>query len=74
MVAGEIVLADGRFTRVDKPAVLAEIAARYKRPLTPDESERRAFARALFPHVRAFYDGYLAGVGDEPFYRGSDRV
>jgi cytosine/adenosine deaminase-related metal-dependent hydrolase len=73
MVAGEIVLADGRFTHVDKAAVLAEIAARLGRPLTAEEDERRALARAIFPHVRAFYDGALDGVGDEPFYRGSGR-
>jgi cytosine/adenosine deaminase-related metal-dependent hydrolase len=74
MVAGEIVLADGRFTRVDKAAILAEIAARFARPLTPGEEERRTLARAIFPHVRAFYAGYLDGVGDDPFYRGSGRA
>jgi cytosine/adenosine deaminase-related metal-dependent hydrolase len=31
-------------------------------------------ARAIFPHVRTFYDGTLDGVGDEPFYRGSGRA
>jgi cytosine/adenosine deaminase-related metal-dependent hydrolase len=73
MIAGEIVYRDGRFTRVDKQQVLAEIAARYARPLTPAESERRQLAHDVFPHVRAFYDGYLDGLGCEPFYRPSGR-
>ena len=37
MVAGEVVLRDGRFTRVDKAAVLAELAASLRAPLTPEE-------------------------------------
>ncbi len=74
MVAGEIVYRDGRFVRVDKDAVLAEIAARFAKPLTPAELDRRQLARDVFPHVRAFYDGYLDGIGTEPFYRGSDRL
>jgi cytosine/adenosine deaminase-related metal-dependent hydrolase len=74
MVAGEVVYRDGAFTRVDKAAVLAEIAARFARPLTAAERERRQLARDVFPHVRAFYDGYLDGTGDEPFYRPSGRA
>jgi cytosine/adenosine deaminase-related metal-dependent hydrolase len=74
MIAGEIVYDNGRFARVDRDAVLAEIAARFRRPLTPAEEERRRLARAVFPHVRAFYDGYLAGTGDDPFYRTSGRA
>ena len=73
LIAGETVYADGRFTRVDRDATLAEIARRFAKPLTPAEQERRALGRALFPHVRAFYDGYLDGLGDEPFYRPSGR-
>ncbi len=74
MVGGEVVYDNGRFTRVDKDAVLAEIAARFRQPLTPAEVERRRLASAVFPHVRAFYDGYLAGTGDDPFYRTSGRA
>jgi cytosine/adenosine deaminase-related metal-dependent hydrolase len=59
MIAGEVVYADGRFTRLDRDAVLAEIAARLARPLTAVEAARRDLARAVFPYVRRFYDGYL---------------
>lgn len=62
-----------RFTRIDKQAVLAEIAARFAHPLTQAEKERRELARNVFPHVRKFYDGYLDGIGDDPFYRPSGR-
>jgi cytosine/adenosine deaminase-related metal-dependent hydrolase len=74
MVAGETVYENGRFTRVDKDAVLAELAARFRQALTPAEEERRRLAKAVFPHVRAFYDGYLAGTGDDPHYRSSGRT
>ncbi|MCA3261764.1 MAG: amidohydrolase family protein [Telmatospirillum sp.] len=72
-VAGDAVYREGRFVHVDKQAVLAEIAARFALPLTEAEKERRQLARDVFPHVRRFYDGYLDGMGDEPFYRPSGR-
>jgi 5-methylthioadenosine/S-adenosylhomocysteine deaminase len=73
MIAGEIVYRDGKFARVDKDATMAEIAARFARPLTAAESARRDLGRAVFPHVKRFYDGYLDGLGDEPHYRPSGR-
>ena len=74
MIGGAIVYEDGRFTRVDRDAILAEIAGRLSRPLSPDEEARRELARAVLPHVRRFYDGYLDGLGDEPHYRPSSRL
>jgi 5-methylthioadenosine/S-adenosylhomocysteine deaminase len=73
MVGGEIVYADGRFTRVDRAAILAAIAERFARPLTQAEQERRLLSRAVFPHVERFYDGWLEELGDDPFYRMSGR-
>lgn len=73
MVAGEIVYRDGAYTRVDKASVMEEIATWFARPLTTPEIERRQLARDVFPHVRAFYDGYLDGTEDDPFYRPSGR-
>ncbi len=73
MIAGEIVYRDGRFTRVDRDATLAEISDRLKAPLTASESERRVLAREIMPHVRRFYDGYLDGLGMDPHYRVSGR-
>jgi cytosine/adenosine deaminase-related metal-dependent hydrolase len=74
MVAGEVVLRDGRFTRVDKTAVLTELAASLRAPLTPEEERRRRLGRAVFPVVQHFYDGWLDESARLPFYRPSDRV
>jgi 5-methylthioadenosine/S-adenosylhomocysteine deaminase len=59
MIDGEWVYRDRRFTRLDRDAVLAELASQLALPLTPAEQERRVFARDMLPHVRRFYDGYL---------------
>jgi 5-methylthioadenosine/S-adenosylhomocysteine deaminase len=59
MIDGEWVYSDRRFTRLDRDAVLAELASQLARPLTPAEQQRRVFARDMMPHVRRFYDGYL---------------
>jgi len=73
MIAGEWVYREGRFTKVDRDAVLVGIAQALARPKTAAERERIRLAADVMPHVRAFYDGYLDGVGDEPFYRASGR-
>lgn len=62
MVGGEMVYENGRFTRIDRDDVLAEISARFREPLTEAEQARQALARRILPHIRRFYDGYL----DEP--------
>ena len=73
MVAGEVVLRDGRFTRVDKEAVLKELAASLRVPLTPEEEARRSLSRDVFPVVKRFYDGWLDESARTPFYRPSSR-
>jgi 5-methylthioadenosine/S-adenosylhomocysteine deaminase len=59
IVGGEVILRDGKSTRLDKQAVLAEFAASLDVPLTPAEQRRREVAPALLPHVARFYDGWL---------------
>ena len=56
MIGGDIVYADGRFTHIDRDAVLSQIAERLDEPLTDDERSMKALARDMLPHVRAFYD------------------
>ena len=73
MVAGEVVLENHRFTRVDRAAVLAELAARLRAPLSPPEERRKRLAREILPHVRRFYDGWLEGAPRDPFYAPSAR-
>ncbi len=73
MIAGEFVYRERRFTRLDRDAVLAGLAEALAKPKKPAEQDRIALSQALLPHVRRFYDGYLDGQGDEPFYRPSGR-
>jgi cytosine/adenosine deaminase-related metal-dependent hydrolase len=73
-VDGEAVYANGRFTRVDRDAVLGEIAELLSRPRTPEEVARRELGLAVMPYVRAFYDGYIEGPARQPFYAPSSRT
>jgi len=74
MVAGEVVLRDGRFTRIDKEAVQRELAAALAIPPTVEEEARRRLSREVFPVVQRFYDGWLDESARVPFYRPSSRV
>src|SRR5262245_56627163 len=73
LVGGEVLLRHGRFTRVDKAAVLDELAASLRAPLTAEDESRRRLSRAVFPHVKRFYDGWLDPDSRDPFYRPSSR-
>jgi cytosine/adenosine deaminase-related metal-dependent hydrolase len=73
MVAGEVVYADGRFTRVDRDAALRELHQSLQRPLADDEIDRRKLSKALLPHVRRFYAGYFDPKTHLPYYRASSR-
>ncbi len=59
MVAGETIYHEGRFTRLDRSAILDELAEAFARPLTEAEEARRRLAAAVFPHVKSFYDRWL---------------
>ncbi|MGY6548872.1 MAG: amidohydrolase family protein [Roseinatronobacter sp.] len=55
IVAGEVIYHEGQFTRIDRRAVLAEIADQLAQPRSTAEAARHALAEALLPHVAAFY-------------------
>jgi cytosine/adenosine deaminase-related metal-dependent hydrolase len=74
MVAGEVVYEDGRFTRVDRVAVLRELHDSLQHALADDEIERRQLSKALLPHVRRFYAGYFYPEAHVPYYRPSSRA
>ena len=57
MVAGRLVMHQGRFLRVDREEVLAEIARKLGAP-AHEAARPRAVARELLPHVRAFYSDW----------------
>lgn len=73
MIGGEVVYACGQFTRLDRAAVLDEIAERLRRPLSDAEHQRQHLARAVFPHVKAFYDGWLDDEKGAPHTRYNSR-
>ncbi len=63
-----------RFTKIDRDAVLAEIASILGKPRSPEEVERRELGLAVFPHVKKFYEGYLPDEPLQPFYAASSRI
>ena len=74
MCDGEVIYADGRFTKVDRDAALQALHEDLQKALADDEVERRNLSKALLPHVRRFYAAYIDPARHEPFYRPSSRV
>ena len=72
--AGETIYEDGKFTKVDKEAALAELAGFMAKPMTDEEVARKKLGKAIFPHVKKFYDGYLDGLETKPFYTQASRI
>jgi 5-methylthioadenosine/S-adenosylhomocysteine deaminase len=73
-VGGDPICAQGRFKYVDRDKVLADIAEQLSRPCSAEEEKRRALSKAVFPHVRNFYNNYLDGEAPrQPFYAPSAR-
>ena len=73
-VDGEVVYADGRFTKIDRDAVLKEIHDILAQPRTEDEIARRQLGFDVFPHVKTFYEGYIRDEPRKPFYEASSAV
>jgi cytosine/adenosine deaminase-related metal-dependent hydrolase len=73
MCAGEVIYRDGVFTRVDRDAALRELHDQLANALSDDEAQRRKLSKALLPHVRKFYEGYMSPHATAPFYQQSAR-
>jgi cytosine/adenosine deaminase-related metal-dependent hydrolase len=71
---GVVIYDQGRITQVDQGAALAALHDELQHALSHDEMERRALSRALLPHVRAFYRGYIDTARHDPFYRMSSKT
>ena len=71
---GEVIYADGKFTKVDRDGALKALHTDLQRALSDDEVERRRLSKALLPHVKAFYAGYFDFEKHTPFYRPSSRI
>jgi 5-methylthioadenosine/S-adenosylhomocysteine deaminase len=74
MCDGEVIYADGKFTKVDRDGALKALHDDLQRALSDDEVERRRLSKALLPHVKEFYAGYFDFEKHTPFYRPSSRV
>ena len=74
MCAGEVIYADGKFTRVDREGALRALHEDLQRALSDDEVDRRKLSKALLPHVRKFYAGYTDPSAHVPFYKPSSRI
>jgi 5-methylthioadenosine/S-adenosylhomocysteine deaminase len=74
IAAGEIIYQDGKFTKVDRDAALKQFSELLERPLNPDEIERRRLSKAVFPHVKSFYENYYSNDTHVPYYRQNSRV
>jgi cytosine/adenosine deaminase-related metal-dependent hydrolase len=71
---GEVIYADGRFTKVDRDGALRTLHDELSKALSDDEVERRRLSKALLPHVKAFYANYFDPSAHAPFYRPSSRI
>jgi cytosine/adenosine deaminase-related metal-dependent hydrolase len=71
---GEVIYANGRFTKVDRDGALRALHDDLGRALADDEVERRKLSKALLPHVKAFYANYFDPAAHAPFYRPSSRI
>lgn len=74
MCGGETIYADGRFARVDQAAALKALHDDLAHALSDDEVERRHLSKALLPHIKRFYAGYMDPAQHQPFYRPSSMV
>ena len=55
LIDGQPVMRDGKLVTIDKDALLSEIEVALQRPPSEAEAARRAFTKAIDPHLRAFY-------------------
>lgn len=74
LVDGAPIYESGRFLRVDRDAVLAEIAEALGGPRSPAEQELAGLSRDVYPHVRRFYEAFGLPPGRTPFYAPSSRT
>ncbi|HTJ57151.1 MAG TPA: amidohydrolase family protein [Devosiaceae bacterium] len=73
-VAGELVVDRGRVTRIDRDAVLEEIADSLSRPASAEETEARAMIDRLMPYLEAFHKIHTAEPVLRPYrYNAMDE-
>ena len=73
IIDGEVVLRDGRFTKVDKQEVIRELKEQFSRPLEASAIEGRQTAERLIPYVERFYQEWYPGDGPPHYFYNSRR-
>lgn len=74
LIEGAVVFRDGQFMQIDRQSILEQIADALSQPRDADELHRLSLREAVFPTVKAFYDGYLQNTADRtPFYLTSSK-
>ena len=73
IINGEVVLRHGKFTRINKEEVIAEVRERFSRPMESSVLKTRQMVQQLIPYVKRFYDSWQPSEG-EPHYRFNSRV
>ena len=72
IIDGEVVLRDGRFTKVDKQEVVQELKDRFARPVETSVLETQQMTQRLIPYVERFYQEWHHG-DCPPYYLYNSR-
>ena len=72
IIDGEVVLRNGKPTKVNKEDIMRELKERFSAPLDPQTRDVRALVSELLPHVVRFYQAWQSDQG-EPHYRMNTR-
>ena len=72
IVEGQVLVRNGRFTRLDKDDVIARLKESLNVPLSPGELRRAELGRRLLPHAQRFFEARSLEEG-EPHYRYNQR-
>ena len=73
IIDGEVVLRDGRFTKVDKQEVIRELKERFSRPVETSALEAQRMTKRLIPYVERFYQDWHPGDGPPHYLFNSCR-
>lgn len=73
IIDGEVVLRDGRATKIDRDDLIRELRDRFSHPLEPQALEARQMSERLIPFVKRFYQAWSQPSG-APHYGYNSRV
>ena len=73
IIDGEVVLRDGKFTKLNKDDIVKELKEQLSRPIEPEVLRTREMVRELTPYVQRFYESWDMGHG-APHYNYNSRT